>query len=129
MDLDLLRRVARKLRVPGNMTVSQRIDLSRELEQATRDEELSQIAASEKRYPAVLACVSFPRRGITCASSVVLRDMGPTAYDRYVTHIRNDEDGGYTTGHYYKNEAAGMQDYFARAGRYHKIHYGDLVNT
>ncbi len=129
MDLELLRRAAQRLRHPGKMTVSQRIDLARELEALAHRIDEQRAVTAEPAYPKILACLSFPRRGMTVAHSVVLRDFGPQAFDRYVTHIRNDEDGGHTSGHYHKDEGDAMQDYLARAGRYSRQHYGEKVTT
>jgi len=58
-----------------------------------------------------------PAAPATAPGAVVLRDLGDDHYHRYVTHWRNDEVGGYSTGHYFDNLPEAEADFLKRVER------------
>ncbi len=80
-------------------------------------------------HPAVITLAEFltPRARMTAPGAYVLRDFGPGAHQRYVTHWRNDErpeQAGYGSGHYFADLGAAVDDYNARVARHVRM-YGD----
>lgn len=64
---------------------------------------------------------SFPERPATVPVSVVLRDFGPDALHRYVTHCHDDSAGpneGFYWGHYFADLAKATDDFAERCRRY-----------
>jgi hypothetical protein len=60
-----------------------------------------------------------PGGGATAPGAVVLRDLGTDRLHRYATHWRNDQDGGFYWGHYFKEDELGdaNRDFDERAAR------------
>lgn len=54
-----------------------------------------------------------PQPGLA-KGAIVLRDMG---HGEFVTHWRNDETGGYSSGHYFDNLPDAAADWATRAKR------------
>ena len=71
-------------------------------------------------YPVTVALESFPKERATVQFSVVLRDFGPEAHCRYVTHCRNDDDGSHYWGHYFSDERLAREDFAKRAALYRR---------
>ena len=76
----------------------------------------------ETVYPVTLASESFPKPhpdSCTEPMTVVLRDFGPGAGCRYVTHIRDGNNKAHFWGHYFREEhlALAREDFTARCLR------------
>lgn len=68
-------------------------------------------------YPLTLAETPVVGRGASAEGCYVLRDLGPDATHRYVTHFRNDQMGGYHDGGYFQNLDTAVADYGAHVTR------------
>lgn len=73
-------------------------------------------------FPATLAKTSYPAERGTLPFAVILRDFGPGAHQRYVTHCINESgdaslDGAYW-GHYFTDEGEARDDYRERCAKY-----------
>lgn len=62
----------------------------------------------------LIARHSFPAFGTNAPGSVVLHDQGPGERMRYVTHWRNDGDGGTGYGNYFATLKEGLDDFRRR---------------
>lgn len=71
-------------------------------------------------YPALIACEAFAGDRVSVPFSIVLRDMGPTAAHRYVTHCRSDADQSHYWGQYFANENEARIDFSVRCAKYRR---------
>lgn len=67
--------------------------------------------------PHHLAYFETPPTDMTAPGAVVLRDMGADRAHRYVTHWRNEQDGGHYYGHYFADLEEAKADFAARCVR------------
>lgn len=68
-------------------------------------------------YPVTLYETRVPGYGAQAEGAVVLRDFGPKVDDRWVTHFRNDQSGGYHGGRYCSNYADAVGDFAEASAR------------
>ncbi len=65
----------------------------------------------------ILAEFKTPRAYATAPGAVVLCHLSDNTYHPYVTWWRNDEAGGYSSGHYFATEEEARKDFIKRCER------------
>jgi hypothetical protein len=78
---------------------------------------LHTLVAKFDAYPLTLYETRVPASMVGAEGAYVLRDFGPRAHDRWVTHFRNDQLGGYSGGGYFNSFPEALAAYAERAAR------------